>query len=89
MSNHTEEQKEFMLEQMRLVAQRLDETPTIREWIDAELRPSPATYVNAFGTWNKALAEAGLACRKGGGRINLDKIAANNAAALDALEANR
>jgi hypothetical protein len=56
---------EEILEELRVCAQRLGRSPTMKEFADDdETRVHPQTVIEHFGTWNKAKRLAGLVPRR-------------------------
>jgi hypothetical protein len=56
---------EEILEELRQAAERLDRSPTMREFAqDAQARVHPQTVIEHFGTWNAAKRAAGLFPRR-------------------------
>ena len=59
---YTDEQ---ILEQLRMCAERLGRSPTMREFgADAETTVHPQTVIEHFGSWNAAKRQAGLVPRR-------------------------
>ena len=56
---------EEILDELRLCADRLGRSPTMREFAaDAETRVHPQTVIEHFGSWNAAKRQAGLVPRR-------------------------
>src|SRR3990172_8104754 len=56
---------EEILDELRATAERLERSPTMREFAqDPEARVHPQTVIEHFGTWNAAKRAAGLFPRR-------------------------
>jgi hypothetical protein len=42
------------IEALQEASEKLEESPTIEEYDDAEISPSASTLIEKFGSWNKA-----------------------------------
>lgn len=62
--------EEDCIEALEAAARDLEKTPTMREYREGPYEPSSKTIQSRFGTWNQALAAAGLTPNKRGRRAS-------------------